>query len=242
MPRPRSRWEPLPSLRAIRERSTRAPGRRCFRPTRTRAEALSSRPTGASPGRSSPRPPFQETPSAISRCTRRTPTSACSHHLREGGTGRRGLPSHCSTLREGARRRRKRWVFGDVWVAVKRGQGIVKRIVIVGGGFAGVYAAQALERQLRRRDDWEISLFSRENYFVFQPMLPEVISGTIGLTDVVSPLRRLLRRTHVHVRDVESIDVQHQTVTAAPGFRQHPHVVKYDQLVLAPGTVTDFRG
>jgi len=118
----------------------------------------------------------------------------------------------------------------------------VKRIVIVGGGFAGVYAAQALERQLRRRDDWEISLFSRENYFVFQPMLPEVISGTIGLTDVVSPLRRLLRRTHVHVRDVESIDVQHQTVTAAPGFRQHPHVVKYDQLVLAPGTVTDFRG
>ena len=133
-------------------------------------------------------------------------------------------------------------MFGDVWVAVKRGQGFVKRIVIVGGGFAGVYAAQALERQLRRRDDWEISLFSRENYFVFQPMLPEVISGTIGLTDVVSPLRRLLRRTHVHVRDVESIDVQHQTVTAAPGFRQHPHVVKYDQLVLAPGTVTDFRG
>ena len=118
----------------------------------------------------------------------------------------------------------------------------MKRIVIVGGGFAGVYAAQALERQLRRRDDWETSLFSRENYFVFQPMLPEVISGTIGLTDVVSPLRRLLRRTHVHVRDVESIDVEKQTVTAAPGFRQHPHVVEYDHLVLAPGTVTDFRG
>src|SRR5438876_12218947 len=113
-----------------------------------------------------------------------------------------------SSLGQSARRRGNRWAIGDVWVAVKRGHGIVKRIVIVGGGFAGVYAAQALERRLAGRDDWEVALFSRENYFVFQPMLPEVISGTIGLTDVVSPLRRLLRRTHVRVRDVESIDVQ----------------------------------
>jgi NADH dehydrogenase len=118
----------------------------------------------------------------------------------------------------------------------------MKRIVIVGGGFSGVYAAQALERRLRGRTDCEIVLFARENYFVFQPMLPEVISGTIGLTDVVSPLRRLLARTHVHVRDVESIDVTRQTVTAAPGFRPHAHVLAYDHLVLAPGTVTDFRG
>ena len=117
-----------------------------------------------------------------------------------------------------------------------------KRIVIVGGGFAGVYAAQALERRLARRDDCEILLFSRDNYFVFQPMLPEVISGTIGLTDVVSPLRRLLGRTQVVVRDVESIDVAARTVTAAPGFRSHAHVEPFDHLVLAPGTVTDFRG
>ncbi len=118
----------------------------------------------------------------------------------------------------------------------------MKRIVVVGGGFAGVYAARALERHLSRHNHWDLSLFSRENYFVFQPMLPEVISGTIGLTDVVSPLRRLLPRTHVQVREVESIDLARQTVTAAPGFRQHPHVVEYDHLVLAPGTVTDFRG
>jgi NADH dehydrogenase len=118
----------------------------------------------------------------------------------------------------------------------------MKRIVIVGGGFSGVYAAQALERRLRAQDDTEILLFSRDNYFVFQPMLPEVISGGIGLTDVVSPLRRMLRRTHVHMREVESIDIANQTITAAPGFRPHAHRVKYDHLVLAPGTVTDFRG
>jgi NADH:quinone reductase (non-electrogenic) len=116
------------------------------------------------------------------------------------------------------------------------------RIVILGGGFAGVYTALALEKALARRDDFEIVLVNQENYFVFQPMLPEVISGTIGLTDVVSPLRRLLRRTDIHVREVESIDLENRVVTTSPGFKPHPHLISYDHLVLALGTVTDFRG
>src|SRR5215510_16108032 len=92
----------------------------------------------------------------------------------------------------------------------------IVRIVILGGGFAGVYAARRLETLLRRRDDVEIVLVNKENYFVFQPLLPEVISGTIGLTDVVSPLRRLLRRTEVHIRDVESVDLEKRVVTTSP--------------------------
>jgi NADH:quinone reductase (non-electrogenic) len=117
-----------------------------------------------------------------------------------------------------------------------------RRIVILGGGFAGVYLARRLERRTRRRSDVDIVLVNKENYFVFQPLLPEVISGTIGLTDVVAPLRRLLRRTDVHVRDVEGIDLEARTVTLAPGFHAHPHVLHYDHLVIALGTVTDFRG
>jgi NADH:quinone reductase (non-electrogenic) len=116
------------------------------------------------------------------------------------------------------------------------------RIVILGGGFAGVYTALELEKALGRRDDFEIVLVNKENYFVFQPMLPEVISGTIGLTDVVSPLRRLLKRTDIHIREVESVDLEARTVTTSPGFKPHPHVIAYDHLVLAMGTVTDFRG
>ncbi len=116
------------------------------------------------------------------------------------------------------------------------------RIVVLGGGFAGVYTALALEKALRACDDFEIVLVNKENYFVFQPMLPEVISGTIGLTDVVSPLRRLLSRTDIHIREVESVDLEKQVVTTSPGFKPHPHLIPYDHLVVAMGTVTDFRG
>src|SRR6266576_2832441 len=81
------------------------------------------------------------------------------------------------------------------------------RIVILGGVFGGVYTAKYLEKALGRRDDFEIVLVNKENYFVFQPMLPEVISGSIGMLDTVSPIRRMLPRTNLHVRDVESVDL-----------------------------------
>jgi NADH dehydrogenase len=115
-----------------------------------------------------------------------------------------------------------------------------KRIVVLGGGFAGIYTCAALEKL--RGDDYEIVLINKENHFVFQPLLPEVISGQIGLVDVVSPIRRLLPRTELHVREVEAIDLEKQTITTSTGFHPHSHVVRYDHLVFALGTVTDFRG
>ena len=67
-----------------------------------------------------------------------------------------------------------------------------KQVVILGGGFAGVYTARCLEKLLRS-EEASITLINRENYWVYQPMLPEVISGAIGLTNIVSPIRRLAR-------------------------------------------------
>jgi NADH dehydrogenase len=117
-----------------------------------------------------------------------------------------------------------------------------KKVVILGGGFAGVYTAMELEKALGHNSEIDVVLVSRENYLVFQPMLPEVISGSIGLTDVVSPIRRLLKRTELHMREVEAIDLEKKIVVANPGFRPQAHMIPFDHLVLALGTVTDFRG
>src|SRR5271170_5029602 len=116
-----------------------------------------------------------------------------------------------------------------------------KQILILGGGFAGVYAAQGLEKLLRP-EEATITLVNRENYWVYQPMLPEVISGSIGLTNVVSPIRRLCPRTNLVMREVEDIDLKNQVVTISPGFRPRQLQIKYDYLVIALGTVTSFYG
>src|SRR5580693_2916386 len=116
-----------------------------------------------------------------------------------------------------------------------------KQILILGGGFAGVYAARRLEKLLRSEEAC-ITLINRENYSVYQPMLPEVISGSIGLTNVVSPIRHLCPRTNLIMREVERIDLNKQIVTISPGFRPRALQLRYDHLVIALGTVTNFHG
>jgi NADH:ubiquinone reductase (H+-translocating) len=115
-----------------------------------------------------------------------------------------------------------------------------KRVVILGGGFAGVFTAKRLIACGRR--DVEVHLVNRENYLVFQPMLPQVISGSVGIADTISPIRRLVPGVQLHVRDVESVDLGTRTVTCSPGFRPRPLVLPFDHLVVAVGNVTDFRG
>src|ERR1700720_2460810 len=116
-----------------------------------------------------------------------------------------------------------------------------KQILILGGGFAGVYTAGYLEKLLRP-EEASITLVNRENCWVYQPMLPEVISGSIGLTNVVSPIRRLCPRTNLIMREVEDIDLERQIVTISPGFRPRQLQLKYDHLVIALGNITDFHG
>src|SRR5689334_24763094 len=118
---------------------------------------------------------------------------------------------------------------------------VPKQILILGGGFAGVYTARTLEKLLRP-EEAAITLVNRENYWVYQPMLPEVISGSIGLTDVVSPIRRLCTRTRLVMREVEAIDLAARTVTVSPGFRPVATVLSYDYLVLALGNITNIYG
>jgi NADH:ubiquinone reductase (H+-translocating) len=116
-----------------------------------------------------------------------------------------------------------------------------KQIVILGGGFAGVYTARYLEKLLRP-EEASITLVNRENYWVYQPMLSEVISGSIGLANVVSPIRQLCRRTNLVTREIEDIDLANRVVTVSPGFRPRQLKLHYDYLVIALGNVTNFYG
>ncbi len=116
-----------------------------------------------------------------------------------------------------------------------------KKIVILGGGFGGVYTARHLGGILKP-DEASVTLINRENYSVYQPMLPEVISGTIGFTDVVSPIRQLSPRTELITREVENIDLKNKLVTVSAGFRPRSMDIPYDYLVVALGGVTDYSG
>ena len=119
------------------------------------------------------------------------------------------------------------------------------RILILGGGFGGVYTALTLGKLLKAELDRglvELGLVNRDNYIVFQPMLPEVISGSIGIIDTITPIRRLCPRTNLYTRMIEGIDLKRRRVTAAAGFGSQQLYMEYDHLVIALGNVTSFAG
>jgi NADH dehydrogenase len=116
------------------------------------------------------------------------------------------------------------------------------RVLIIGGGYAGVYTAMALEKLLKGDPGVEVGLISRENYIVFQPLLPEVISGSIGILDTIVPIRRLCPKTYLYTREVESIDLTNRTVITSAGARPRPYHLEYDHLIIALGNVTSFAG
>jgi NADH dehydrogenase len=115
-----------------------------------------------------------------------------------------------------------------------------KRILILGGGFGGLYAALQLDKSLARDADVEVTLVNRENFILFTPMLHEVAASDLDLTNIVNPIRKLLRRVKFFEGDVESIDLNAKRVTVSHGFDGHTHDLDYDYLAIALGAVTNF--
>src|SRR6266513_509208 len=115
-----------------------------------------------------------------------------------------------------------------------------KRIVILGGGFGGVYAAIHLEKLLARVETVEICLVSRDNFFLFTPMLHEIAASDLEITNIVNPLRKLLHKVEVLVGAVDEIDLPKKRVMVSRGYRNESRQVDYDQLVIALGSITNF--
>ena len=117
-----------------------------------------------------------------------------------------------------------------------------KRILVLGGGFAGVDCAKKLESYFHSNYDIEITLVSDDNFLLFTPMLPQIVAGTITPRHIVMPLRALCKKARIYesvVRDIDPIQ-QHVTLEGTPeriGIRIH-----YDYLVFALGSKTNFFG
>jgi NADH dehydrogenase len=114
------------------------------------------------------------------------------------------------------------------------------RILILGGGFGGIHAALELERALLGRSDVEVTLATRDNYFLFTPMLHEVAASDLEMNTIVNPLRKLLRRVKTFTGSIETINLEEKCVAVSHGFDSHVHKLPYDQLILALGSSTNF--
>lgn len=123
------------------------------------------------------------------------------------------------------------------------------RILILGGGFAGIEVLRQLQKAFQNDIGIDITLVSRDNFFLFTPMLPEISSGMIETRHIVTPLRVFCNRAKFYETDVESIDMDNKQVVISHriGKQTNPiewrsHVLKYDYLVIALGSETNFFG
>ena len=107
------------------------------------------------------------------------------------------------------------------------------KIMIIGAGFAGVYTALHLQKKLHNSAD--IELINIENYFVFQPLLPEVASGTLSAQDAVVSLRAIAKGANVRQAEVISIDKDNKSIKLLQGLRRTIIDLHYDHLILTSG-------
>jgi len=123
------------------------------------------------------------------------------------------------------------------------------RILILGGGFAGIEVLRQLQKAFQNDIRIDITLVSRDNFFLFTPMLPEISSGMIETRHIVTPLRAFCNRAKFYETQIESINLESKKVVITHSIGKHTnpmewrsHILKYDYLVIALGSETNFFG
>ena len=120
-----------------------------------------------------------------------------------------------------------------------------KRIVILGGGFAGMTAAECLERELQKDPSVSITLVSETNALLFTPMLAEVAGSSLEPSHISTPLRTTLHRTEFIRGRVTAVDLDNQRIMLDAGIDRGESCqseLSYDHLVFALGAVSNYLG
>ncbi|MEX0910215.1 MAG: NAD(P)/FAD-dependent oxidoreductase [Candidatus Paceibacterota bacterium] len=110
------------------------------------------------------------------------------------------------------------------------------KILIIGGGFGGIYTAVNLSKNFKNQKDMQITLVNQTNYFLFTPLLHEVATGSLSPLSTAEPIREILRGTNIEFiqTTVTNIDKDTQQVSTTTGH------LNYDYLVIATGSKTNF--
>jgi NADH dehydrogenase len=116
------------------------------------------------------------------------------------------------------------------------GTALRPRILIVGGGYVGLYVALGLQRRLRP-DQADLTLVTPESIMTYQPFLPEAASGNIEPRHVVVPLRTVLKRVRLITGSVDGLDHPRRLATVVPSDGP-AYQVSYDAVVIGPGSVS----
>jgi NADH dehydrogenase len=117
-----------------------------------------------------------------------------------------------------------------------------KKILILGGGFAGVECARKLESEFGDNQEIEIVMVSEDNFLLFTPMLPQVASGMIETRHIVLPIRTVCKKTKFYEGRVKNIDPYGKLVTLWGTGDKRSISIHYDFLVVALGSETNFFG
>ncbi len=117
-----------------------------------------------------------------------------------------------------------------------------KKIVILGGGFAGVECARQLESEFGNDPEIELVMVSEDNFLLFTPMLPQVASGMIETRHIVLPIRTICQKTKFYEGRIKNIDPYGKLVTLWGTGDKRSISIHYDFLVVALGSETNFFG
>ena len=117
---------------------------------------------------------------------------------------------------------------------------LTQKIVILGGGYAGVGVLKTIQKRFEKDVDVNISIISENNFFLHTPMLPELATGTIEPRHIATPIRNFCNRARFYQAIIENVDLDKKIVNIKNSIG--PLQLDYDYLIIAAGTKTGFFG